>query len=216
MGYFQTKRDLGIMRNFKKSISELWEIENETSKKLKNDFFYLTITKKEAIKNAASKNEKYQQIREKIAKYINEVSRIANRYGIQTIVKSYPAPVVGGPVIPIDIFYSVLHDYSHHGIDRQLVWDKINETIGECEADLKKEFYRLFNPLYWIQSIIVFIIRIPFMLISVSGFNIDKIEDHFISKLFKLIELLIIILFILKLGFSKEELKQVILGFFSK
>lgn len=216
MGYFQTCRDLEVIQKFRNEVFNLWKFENEVAKELHSEYSSIPIKKQQAIQHLASENPEYRQVRERISKIVLETSRVALRHGVSTQLKSFPAPAIGGPVIPVDVFYSVLHDTSHGGIDRQLIVDSINETIGECERDLKVEFRRMFNLFYWIKSVFVFIIRIPFMLISVSGFNVEEVEKHLISKLFKIAELGVLIYLFLKLGLSSQQLKNAIINLLTK
>jgi len=44
---------------------------------------------------------------------------------------------------------------------------------------------RTINPLYWILSIIDFIVNIPFKILGKVGFNQEKLEGSFFGKLTK-------------------------------
>jgi len=96
------------------------------------------------------------------------------------------------------------------------IYDALNQTIGACENNVDIEFKRLINPLYWIKELLIIIIRIPFMLIEASGFDVTKFEDHFLSKLFKFLEIIIIIFILIKLGMKREQLSQFMMNFFLK
>jgi hypothetical protein len=54
----------------------------------------------------------------------------------------------------------------------------------------------------------------PFLLFSLSGFNVEKIEDHLIAKVIKLFFILAIFYFLLKLGFPKDEIGKALLSRF--
>lgn len=81
--------------------------------------------------------------------------------------------------------------------------DLINQIKSAIKVQKVQAFGRLFNPLGWLQKVL----RIPFLLIQSTGFNVAKVEDHLLGKLFKLLELLLLIYLgthILRL--SKENL----------
>ena len=59
----------------------------------------------------------------------------------------------------------------------------------------------------------MFVIRIPFLIVQTSGFDVSKVEDHFLSKLFKFIEIIIILYILWRLGIEKESLRQILLKF---
>jgi len=143
------------------------------------------------------------------------VERIATRFGIPIIFESYPAPAVGGPVIRQGIFSAILQDMSHGGqVTNQMIFDALNQTIGECKAEVASEFKHLINPLYWIKEIIVMIIRIPFIIVQASGFDVSKVEDHFLAKAFKLLEIIVIIYILVRLGIAKESINEILLKLF--
>jgi hypothetical protein len=44
------------------------------------------------------------------------------------------------------------------------------------------------------------------MIIEATGFDVSKVEDHFLAKLFKLIEVIVIFYVLIRLGAGKETL----------
>jgi hypothetical protein len=72
------------------------------------------------------------------------------------------------------------------------------------------EWSHLKNPFYWLKALFTFILRIPFMLIEATGFNVDKVEDHFLAKLFKLIEVIVILYLLFRLGAGNKGLIEVL------
>jgi hypothetical protein len=89
-------------------------------------------------------------------------------------------------------------------ITPQMILDCLNETVGLCEEKVEAEWAHLKNPFYWLKALFTFILRIPFMLIEATGFDVGKVEDHFLAKLFKLIEVIVILLLLVKFGIGKE------------
>ena len=214
MSYFQAKSDLKFMKEFRQDVLELWQIESTAAKNLTSGYSSKAEFQSK-LQVEATKIEGYQAARERVAKKILRAARIGAKSRVPTIFTSYPAPAVGGPVLELNLFSAILKDTSHGGlVDNQTIFDAISETLGECESKVKSEFLKLINPLYWIKEIIELILRIPFMIIEATGFDIGKVEDHLISKLFKFLELLAIGYLLLKLKVSDENLGQIILKLF--
>lgn len=215
MSYFQARSDLKFIKDFKQDVSELWKIEDQTAKKIRDGDFDSYDEYQTVLQAVSSDVEGYTDVRNGVARGVLRAERIATRLGIPVMCQSYPAPVVGGPVIQQSFFSAILRDMTHGSkIERQMIKDAINQTIGECEARLSIEKRRLVNPLYWIKEIIVAIIRIPFMLIEASGFDVSKVEDHFLGRLFKIFEIGFILYILIKLGFEKESIQQILMKLF--
>jgi len=203
------------MRNFHQSVVELWQFEKEAAKNIDFSGYRSKRDYQTALQAEASKMSGYQEVRRRVAKGVLRAERIASRLGVPIIFTSFPAPAVGGPIIEQKVFSAILKDMSHGGlIDNQSIYDSLNQTIGECEAMVSVEFRRLINPLYWIKELIVAIIRIPFMLIEASGFDVSKVEDHFIGRFFKLLEIGLILYVLLRLGIGKESIQQILIKLF--
>jgi hypothetical protein len=156
------------------------------------------------IKEYAPLEQRMFELREKISKTIRRASRIAAKSDASLIVVSYPAPAIGGAIFKMNVFDAILRDYSDRRIGNDDIWNTINEAIGGCEERLEIEWRHLKNPLYWIKTAFTFILRIPFMIIAATGFDVSKVEDHFLAKLFKLIEVVVIFYVLIRLGAGKE------------
>jgi hypothetical protein len=203
------------MREFHQLVVELWRIEQEAAKSIKFSDYSSKRDYQTSLQAEASKISGYQEVRRQVAKGVLRAERIASHFGVPINFISYPAPAVGGPIIEQKVFSAILKDISHGGLlNNQAIYDAINQTIGECEARLSIEKKRLINPFYWIKELIVAIIRIPFMLFEASGFDVSKIEDHFIGRFFKLLEIGIVIYILLRLGIEKESIQQILIKLF--
>lgn len=218
ISYMRAKKDLDQMILFNNAVIALWEIENSAESDL--DRFDLRMTlisheKKEAIIAAANRNPQYQQKRQDVSKLVLKAIRIAARHRIPTEFKSIPPPAVGGAIIPVNVFYSVLNDNSYQGVSKQMVFDALNQTIGACESQIDEEFWKLLNPINWVKELLKWILRIPFMLIELSGFDVEKVEDHFLGKLFKIIEVVVIVWALYGLGVQRTELATFVKDFFA-
>ena len=215
MSVFSAKRDLEIILQFQELSKQLWAFEDDARKYIRDNSMGTLIFDREMqtrIHHALSNKEEYQLIRAKMSHIISDVERIATKRNIETTLITFPAPAVGGYVIPQKIYSSVLHDYSHCGIGRQLIIDTLNSTISACHKHYRNELINTFNPFHWLMIVFVFIIRIPFYIISLSGFNVEKIEDQMWAKIFKLLYILAIFYFLIELGISKEDILKNILS----
>jgi len=194
--YFQIKNDLEVVKSFLPVVQEYWLAEQPLDNS-RND-------------NDAELLTRYQYLRETIARRIPSIIHISRRAGIPDVLHSYPAPAVGGPVIPVNIYQSILQDDSHGVIPNQRKLDTINTLIGQLEGKIDFEFKKVINPFYWLGFSIEKILRIPFWLLSKTGFEISKIEDHFLGKTFKLVEVVVLLYISLRLGISDNLVTELI------
>jgi len=216
MGYLQARSDLQFIKEFKGAVLRLWEFEKKASETLHGSYHPLAGEYQTALQSEASEIAGYQQAREQVARGIYRAIRIAQRLGVVIDIKSIPPMAVGGAIVPVNLFYAILKDTSYGGVTQQWIYDAMNQTVGACEARLDVEFRHLINPLYWLKAILVFSIGIPFMLIEASGFDVSKVEDHFLAKLFKLVEVGVIIYVLIRLGITKDQLQEILIRLFSK
>jgi len=139
LSYLQAKSDLKFMQNFHQTIVELWRFEKKASENLKYSDFRDRREYQIALQAEASKIPQYQEVRRRVAKGIMRADRIARCFGVPNIFESYPAPAVGGPIIRQKVFSAILKDMSHGDqVNNQTIYDAINQTIGECEANVKR------------------------------------------------------------------------------
>jgi hypothetical protein len=215
MSYFQAKSDLEFVHEFANAVTELFKIEAEASTRVSvGPPRFLTRTEiHDEIVREAHQHEHYAELRAKVARGVPRANRIANRLELLTVFESYPMPAVGGPVITVTLFDAILHDPTYSGVPQQSIIDALNQTLGACQERVAIEFRHLINPMYWVKELLVFIIRIPFIIIEASGFDLSKVEDHFLGRAFKLLEIIALIAILVWLGLSKEELRQALVTF---
>jgi hypothetical protein len=224
MSYIQARSDLHFMQEFREAILKLWQFEDQAIERLKSHGASLSsrdpipVERQELIQSEASKIQGYRQIREQIVKGVLRANRIASRLRVPAGLVSYPMPAMAGrmPIIDISCFDAIIRDISYQGVGRQEIYDALNQTLGECEARVALELRHLINPLYWIKELLVFIIRIPFLLVEASGFDVGKVEDHFLAKAFKLVEIAVIVYILVRLGLTQQDLKDFLIAVFSK
>lgn len=217
MIYFETKSDLRFFLEYQKDVLGLLEIEARVEKAMPRSSvgYGSPHDYQAAIQKRSLKEDGYAELRGKLAKNTPRAKSVAHKYGENLNIKSFPPAAVGGPVIPINLLDAILNNNSWGGVKKQMILDGINATVGRCELYLEKEFKQLINPLYWIKQLVVFIIRVPFICIQLSGWNASKIEDHFISKLFKLVEIVVLIMLLIWLGLEKTDIAALIVNYFS-
>ena len=208
MIYFSSKSDLEFMENFQEKVKRLFALKNEIRKKFKPSVHVMGKDYHDAILNMATSSNEGKKLREELAQEIPRAVEIAYKNNVSIDYKSLPAPAIGGAIIPVNIFHAIIEDTSYDGIKESWIEDKINETIGQLKRRIRNDFYKLINPFYWIYSIFVFIIRIPFYLISISGFDVRKVEDHLLSKIFKLLEIILLVYVLLKFGIQKAQILE--------
>ncbi len=216
MSYFQARSDLEFIRQFRADVLQLWELEDQAAEETKLPRSLLPRALQQAVQAEASKIAGYQEARDRVNMGVLRAIDIARRLGVPVDFQSIPPPAVGGVIIPVNKFYAVLDDHSHDGVMRQQVWDALTQAVGQCEAEVARQFRRLVNPLYWIRELLVFVIRIPFMLIQASGFDVSKVENHFLAKAIKLVELVLILYVLARLGAESEQFQKILMKLFSE
>lgn len=209
MIYFQTKKDLEFLKKFKHNIHSLYEIENAVPEP--RAMLFIESDMQKYRQEEASKNPNYQGLREEIAKNTVYATRIISKVNIGLTITSYPAPAVGGPVIYINMLDAILNDYTHGGVEPQLIIDTLNKTIGIYERLVEEEFYNMINPLYWIKSMFLLIIKMPYNILKLSGFDVAKIEQALWGKAINLLWMLMLIKMLIDYGFNNNDILSLLL-----
>ncbi len=132
-------------------------------------------------------------LREEINKLIPVVDMAATGMGINTTMQSYPAPAVGGPVLDVHLFLSVItQDLGHGGISRQEVLDHLNRCVGLAEDERRNAFWRLVLPWYWLIDIPAIVVRLPFAIMRKVGMP-PSIEETVWAQIIKVILIIALI-----------------------
>jgi hypothetical protein len=207
MGYFKARSDLDFLVRFRTEVFELWGYEGRAAKKLNEEgFFPIASEWKPAVRSVATKEYPtgYQAARQQVSVDMTRAVRMARKLGVPVDYTSLPAPAFGGYPIPFNLFESVLLDPSHgEGVEGQAIVDALNRTVGAARDRVHTEAMHLINPAWWLWSLLVFVLRIPFIVLNAAGFNTDKIEDNLWSRLFKVAEVVAIAYFIAKFGLDR-------------
>jgi len=218
MNYFQAKSDLEFITGFHNDVLALWEKEHAARKSMNSPNLWMagnSPDERQAMiqRKASEQDGDYQTVRKAVAQGVSRAQSLASLHGVPAELVSYPAPAVGGPLIPIRVFEAILTDNSYQGLDEQKIYDTLNRVIGACENEKERSWRELINPFSLIKNIVLMLLRLPFMLIEATGFNVSKFEDHFFGKLFKLLMLLGMVLGLIELGFEKSDLVEIMKTF---
>ena len=212
MSYLQARSDLRFMQDFKQDVEELWEVEDEAASQLTSgQRRQLHWQVQAAVQGYAQTIPGYGEVRTRVVRGALRANGIALGLNVPIGVSSLPPPGIPGPRIDLSLFSAVIRDNTYVGVGRQAIVDALDQTTGACEAHLHAEKLKLMNPLHWIKAGLIFVIRIPFILFEASGFDVSKVEDHFIGRAFKLVYILVLIAILVRwFGVTKEELLQAI------
>jgi hypothetical protein len=207
VSYWSAKSDLAFMLRFRADVFELYEHEAKAAKELHERGGYIAGHEwQDAIKYVANENDTagYQAVRQRLAVGMSRAVRVGHQLGIPTDLQSYPAPAIGGPIIPVNVFEATLNDPSHgSGLDKQLIIDTLNRTLGEADEKVRDERRHALNPAWWLWSLASFILRIPFILISATGLRVAKFEAGAGGIILKVVEAVAIAYVLVKLGLQK-------------
>lgn len=141
---------------------------------------------------------------------IHRASQITNQQGVNHHCKIHSSPTDGNKIFNGSIYNAILDPPSALFDFDTTFRDIINQVIGILEWKKEKEFRLLLNPFYWLKELFVFFIRLPYTLIRSSGFDVKKVEEHFIGKLFQFIYVIALILLATRLGISIVDIFQII------
>ena len=118
--------------------------------------------------------------------------------GISPIVEWMPPAIVGGYAQKIDVIVN-LFGLDRYSISAKTAVGLIEMAAGVYESNHKAAIIRTFNPLWWLSRVLLWFIRMPFLLFSAIGFNTRRAENSLPGKLVKLMTAVASILTILHL-----------------
>lgn len=214
MEYFEAISDQNFVLEFGEKLSKFHAIEVKARDSLpRNSMGYggPSDLQNVVIREADKLDSDYPVLRDYLSRNMQRIKSIAKKHSIISDIVSYPPALIGGPVIPQNIFDSVLEDHSHSGIGYQTVHDKLQAIIGACNEHVRVEVRAIVNPLHWFKKLLFFVLRIPFILIEATGFDVGKFENTLFGNITKAIILAVLIWTAMNwLGFSKDEIIRMI------
>lgn len=203
MIYFSTLDDIKHMESLLDNFERIIEIEQHVNMRLKEEKtnFLTSYAAFKHIREEASKtNPEYQKLRATYAKLISRANEICTQNTISWNRKISLPSLEGGGTIQGSIFEFVLHRESSLIDFDTDVRDTINKALGVLERKASNEFKNLVNPFYWFLQAFFFVVRLPYNLLKLSGFDIDEIQKHLIARFFQLIYVIVLILILVWFG----------------
>ena len=214
MLFFSARADLKFMHLLLNRFEELRRFEDKTYKELDAEgATYLSSygMLKHVREQAIERYPDYSELRKKYTRMITRATRICEEHSVKFFMKGRAAGLEGGTPFEGSVYELVLNCPSTlTDIDNE-VRDTTNKVIGSLEHKVQKEGMQIINPFFWIKEIAVWIVRLPYTLIKISGFDVDKVQEHFMGKVAHLIYVILLILFLLWIGAeSLNDLKSII------
>ena len=205
MIYFSVRGDLEHMESLLGEFERIVSIEQATRQRLREDGAqYLgpqDMFKRIRTESAAT-NPDYSELRVEYAKKIPRANEICGRESIPYEIEGRAAPIEGGVPFAGSVFTFPLNRPSDMmDIDTNLR-DTANQCIGVLERRRGQELMQLTNPLYWIGRAIRFVVRLPFTILELSGFDVEVIQEHLIARLFQLLYVIALILILVRFGLT--------------
>jgi len=127
-----------------------------------------------------------QTARQQINHLLGEVLISLERFRIPHVIRYQPAPTLGGYVQNVDIILNIF-SLREFQIGPERVFDTVDRAIGAYERETGRLHRNLFNPLYWLCLVIVWLLRLPFRLLGVAGFDAHKVEGSLLGRILKLL-----------------------------
>lgn len=152
-------------------------------------------------------------LRSKLLQLYPIANTFAKRLGIVVSGESYPAPAVGGPVVPINFLYAVIEpDQGHNYISEQAALDRIEVAISMAKA-LKEEWLwrQALNPVWYLIEVVAYVLRIPFLILRRAGIP-ERVEESVWGHAIKVIFFIILVVLSARFGFDLKA--NDILSFF--
>ena len=142
------------MQEFQGLVFQLWEFEKQAINNLSEARrSQLSIEKpmpgefQTFVQREAFKIKGYQVVRDQITKKLLRANRIAENLEVPILFKFHPNPMpalVGiAPVMRTSCFDAIIRDNSYQGVTQHFIYDALNQTIGDCESQVEKEFWHL-------------------------------------------------------------------------
>jgi len=182
MNYFEARRAERLFREYRKLALEYWNARPPDER----DFF-------DTLSEKAPDSIESVRLREQINLLYPEVNDIAMRLGVSVVFKTYPAPAIGGPVIPVNVLLSVVdQEMGHKPIEKQMILDMIDRCIGTAEVVKRRSLKRLLIPWYWLIDVPAIIVRFPFLILRNAGLP-ATVEESIVSQVIKAILVIVIL-----------------------
>lgn len=147
-------------------------------------------------------NDDSASMRMKISAMLPDIEEAAALLGVNFEATSYPAPAVGGPIVPVNIFRSVIDpQIGHSTMDRKLIADTIVRVRRCAEKECQRQIIHYLQPWNWLIDLCAFIIRLPFLILRRAGLP-PKTEEALVSQIIKIVGVIVLVSFLAYKGIS--------------
>ena len=182
MNYFEARRAERLFREYRKLALEYWNARPPDER----DFF-------DTLSEKAPESLESVRLREQINLLYPEVNDLAMNLGVSVVFQSYPAPAIGGPVLPVNVLLSVVdQEMGHKPIETQMILDMIDRCIGTAKVVKRRSLKRLLIPWYWLIDVPAIIVRFPFLILRNAGLP-ATVEESIVSQVIKAILVIVIL-----------------------
>ena len=136
--------------------------------------------------SAASQPGKEQdgQARQQINLKVSQVYWIINAARLDPSITDMPTAASHGPAFKIN---TILNLFDLDSDDRLRAVGFIDMALGVYQSDRKAARRRTINPFWWMGRGLLWIVKIPFVLLGAVGFDAGRVEGSFLGKIFKLL-----------------------------
>jgi len=167
MLYWEAKRGFELLKRFRQKVVDY------DNNALWNDY-----------DNDYAENQEAVSLRQQINEDMPEATTAIQKVGHSTIVYYSPPPATGGIQGDIDVLTNIFR-LPYLGMDTTQLLDRLDQAIGAYRYAVSYLWRRLFNPFYWIGKGLALIGSIPFRVLRIAGFNVERAETSFFGKLSK-------------------------------
>jgi hypothetical protein len=137
-------------------------------------------------------NEEAKKARTEINMSLHKAHFTTIAAGVNPSVFYTPPPAIGGITGDINVLLNIFHLH-YYTINPQEALDIIDRAIGTYEDDRINSIIRIFNPFFWLDLLLDYIVSLPFKILGKFGLNQEKIEDSALGKIIKGILYLILV-----------------------
>jgi hypothetical protein len=90
--------------------------------------------------------------------------------------------------VPLNLLRELFDLRNEWHISPAKALDGLDRAIGEYERRKQRLYWQMFNPLFWLQMLLVRIIGIPFQILGAAGFDAPKLEKSMAGRIVKAVE----------------------------
>lgn len=169
MLYWEAKRGLELLQRFRQKLVD-----------------YTNNAQWDDCENEYDENAEATRLRQQINEDMAEVTTAIQKVGESTIVYYSPSPDRGGFQGEVDILTNFFR-LPTLDMDTSQLLDRLDRAIGAYRYYVSHLWRQLLNPFFWIGKGLELIGAVPFRVLRIAGFKIEKAETSLAGKLVKAI-----------------------------